>query len=175
MAVSIQFISVHFWRSAAGDSLRGWAKHRGGDRQSSHPISLPFDPRKTILGAAQGSVFLQVDMKWRGVRLRSKGQNWSMEVRRGRLHQLQQGDLHRRCSRALDAIAVNGINEVRLRPGTLVTESSTDAQADERLWAVRRTLSTPVVWNAEGEVGEVVSNRPLIPRLILQPRIASSE
>ncbi len=51
--------------------------------------------------------------------MRSTGQNWSLESRAWRLQMLRRGDLHERCGRVLEQVAVFGVNDVRLRPGTI--------------------------------------------------------
>jgi hypothetical protein len=51
--------------------------------------------------------------------MRSKGQNWSLAVRRQRLEELRLSGLDRLCGQALERVAIYGINEVRLRPSVL--------------------------------------------------------
>jgi hypothetical protein len=79
--------------------------------------------------------------------LRSTGQNWSLESRAWRLRLLQRGDLHKRCGRALEQVAVFGIDDVRLRPGTI----DHNAEEHDRL--------VP-------ELDNGIPRRPLLTRLI---------
>ena len=99
--------------------------------------------------------------------MRSMGQNWSLERRWQRLVQLQRGDLHRRCGRVLEDVAVYGIREVRVRPGVIANPVEVEPLAHAASSEERQPTGphSACQW-VEAFSAESAPSHPLIARLI---------
>jgi hypothetical protein len=96
----------------------------------------------------------------------SMGQTWSAENRWQQVEELRHSDLHRRCCRALERIAVRDIRDVRVRPHVIANpaEAAALAEAAEK---GRKRSKWAYLTNRLEEPSEVPKlETPLIARLV---------